>query len=49
VTAYVQAEKNAGHNVIGLAPENPGDSTNYCDFNSREASSNTRQLIVTGG
>jgi hypothetical protein len=46
VTAYVQGEKSAWRNVVSLVLMDPSDSTNYCDFNSREAATNPPQLVV---
>lgn len=47
VTAYVQAERAAGRNVIGLVLINPTNSTPAVVFNSRQNASNKPQLLVT--
>ena len=50
VTAYVQAERAAGRNLIGLLLRNPVSSSPYTIFNSKEAATNQPQLVViTGG
>jgi hypothetical protein len=44
----VKAELAAGHKTISLLLKNPNVSSGpYCQFNSREASSNKPQLLVT--
>jgi hypothetical protein len=49
VTAFIRSEKSAGRNVISLAMKNPQTSSPYAIFNSREASSNKPQLVITVG
>ena len=49
LSAYVQSEKAAGRNVVSLALKSTAASSPYTIFNSREASSNRPQLVVTGG
>ena len=47
VTAYVNAERAAGRNLISLVVVIPGQNTNPVTFNSDEAASNRPQLVVT--
>jgi hypothetical protein len=48
VTAFVQAQKGAGVNLVSLAVTMDAQETNSPDtFNSREATSNRPQLVVT--
>ena len=46
LTSYLQAQKAAGHNVVTLAVEASGFSSNYIVFNSRESGANRPQLVV---
>src|SRR2546423_245934 len=46
VTAYLQAEKAAGRNVVSLVVKNTAQSSPFASFNSREAASNQPQLIL---
>jgi hypothetical protein len=46
VTAYLQAEKAAGRNVVSLAVKNTATSSPFASFNSKEATSNQPQLIL---
>jgi hypothetical protein len=46
VTAYLQAEKAAGRNVVSLAVKNTSQSSPFASFNSREATTNQPQLIL---
>ena len=47
ITAFIQSEKSAGCNVVALALKGTLSSSPYTFFNSREASSNRPQLVVT--
>ena len=47
VTAYVQSEKAAGRNVITLGLHNGATSSVYVRANSRNATSNKPQLVIT--
>jgi hypothetical protein len=47
ITAYIQAEKNAGRNLVSLAMKATASSSEYTVFNSREASSNKPELVVS--
>jgi uncharacterized delta-60 repeat protein len=47
VTAYVKAQKAAGHNIISFAIKNPSSSSSFVQFNSREAASNKPALVIT--
>ena len=47
ITAFIQAEKGAGHNVVSIALKNPLTSSPYALFNSKEATSNGPQLVLT--
>ena len=47
ITAYVKAQKAAGHNIITLAIKNLSPTSNFDIFNSREAASNVPQLVVS--
>ena len=49
ITSYVVSERAAGRNVIGLVLQNPTNSTPSVVFNSRNASTNKPQLLVTTG
>src|SRR5205085_1521480 len=49
VTAYVQSEKTAGRDLISLALHDPTATTITTTLNSREATTNKPQLIVTTG
>jgi hypothetical protein len=49
VTAYVQSQKSAGHNLISLVLLDPTQSILVCDFSSRESGANGPQLAVTAG
>jgi glucose/arabinose dehydrogenase len=49
VSAYVKAAKQAGATAVSFCLSNPATSTSYVFFNSKEASANKPQLIVTGG
>ena len=47
VTAYLQAEKAAGRNVVTLAFKNLANSTPYVTFTSKEgAAANRPQVVV---
>ena len=46
VTAYLQAEKAAGRNVVSLAVKNTSQSSPFASFNSKEAANNQPQLIL---
>ncbi len=46
VTAYVQAEKAAGRNLISLGLHNAATSSVYVRANSRNASSNRPELVI---
>ena len=46
VTAYLQAEKWAGRNVVALAVKNLANSTPFDSFSSKEAASNRPGLLV---
>jgi hypothetical protein len=47
VTNYVKSEKNAGRDVLSLALHDPSASTIFINVNSREATTNKPQLIVS--
>ena len=47
VTSFVIAERNAGKPTVSIALKNPQTSSPYTVFNSREASGNRPQLVVT--
>lgn len=48
LTSYIQSQLAAGHTIISLAIKGAAYTTGgYADFNSREASSNTPQLVLT--
>jgi hypothetical protein len=47
VTAYVQAEKAAGHQLVSFELANPNQNTQVPSFASREAASNWPELDVT--
>jgi hypothetical protein len=47
VTNYVKAEKLAGRNVVTLVLKNSVASDPYTKWNSREATSNQPQLVIT--
>lgn len=47
ITAFLQAEKAAGHQFITLVLKNPNTSTSACVFNTREAGTNRPQMVVT--
>jgi hypothetical protein len=46
VTAYLQAEKAAGHNLVTLALKYTVQSTKEVELNSKEATSNRPALFV---
>jgi hypothetical protein len=47
VTAYVQAEKSAGRNVVSLLLKSATVSATLADFDSKEAGSTAPQLVVS--
>ena len=47
VTAYVKAQKAAGHNTVSFALKDPSTSNSFVEFNSREAGSSGPQLNIT--
>jgi hypothetical protein len=47
VTAYVKGEKSAGRDLVSLALHNPTATTINTTLNSREATANKPQLLVT--
>ncbi len=47
ITAFIKSEKSAGRNVVSIALKNPLTSTPYAIFNSKEATSNRPQLVLT--
>lgn len=47
ITSYIVGEKAAGRNIFSLALHNPSNSTPYILLNSREASANKPQLVIT--
>ena len=47
LTAYVKAQKAAGHNIISFALKDNTSSNSFVQFNSREAASNKPALVVT--
>lgn len=49
ITAYAQSEKSAGRDVISVALHNPSASALFINVNSREASANKPQLVVSVG
>ena len=49
LTSYIQSEKSAGRNLVSLALKSTAVSSPYTIFNSKEASSNGPQLVVTVG
>jgi endoglucanase len=46
LTAYLQAEKAAGRNVVTLVIKNPSASQNQAVFHSDEAGSNRPELVI---
>jgi hypothetical protein len=46
ISAFIKAQKAAGHNVVTLVLKNPDITTPYVVFNSREAASNRPQLVI---
>jgi len=46
ITAFVKSEMNAERHLISLALKNPSTSTPYATFSSREALSNTPELMI---
>lgn len=46
VTAYLQAEKTAGRNVVSLVIKNSAQSSAFASFNSKEATTNQPQLVL---
>jgi uncharacterized delta-60 repeat protein len=47
VTAYVKAQFAAGHKVVSFALKDLSSSNSFIQFNSREAGSQTPQLVVS--
>ena len=47
ITSYIQSEKSAGRKLVSLALKSTATSSPYTIFNSKEASSNWPQLVVT--
>jgi hypothetical protein len=47
LTAYLQAEKAAGHDLVTLVLKNPVASLNATLFNSDEATDNRPELVIT--
>jgi hypothetical protein len=46
LTAYLQAEKAAGRNVVTIVLQNPANSSVYDTFNSRQAASGRPELVI---
>jgi hypothetical protein len=47
VTTYVKSERTAGRRIVGFALRAPAPSVERLDVNSREASTNRPELVVT--
>jgi hypothetical protein len=47
ITSYAVGEKAAGRDIFSVALHNPSNSTPYILLNSREASTNKPQLVIT--
>src|SRR5207302_3007333 len=46
VTAYVKAQKAAGHNIVSFVLKNPSTSASFVSFNSRETSNQPKLVIA---
>jgi hypothetical protein len=47
VTAYVKAQKAAGHNIVSFALKGNASSNSFLQFNSRESGTQAPALVVT--
>src|SRR3990172_6686319 len=47
VTSFVKSEINAERHLVSRALKNPSTSTPYATFNSRQAATNTPELLIT--